>query len=387
MILRFLATLVVASGTAFAHAADPQPLWEIDCASLDIAQEGDKTSVQWIGLSPDGKIVVAQIAYRRVVKGFTGVEYKEYLVAWSSATHKELWRVALGAGGWHPGRRTNAVSERGTILIPSAKREVRFADGKTRGLNLESEIMRLSAYRESGGDGLAWVNRDNVIVAFLNNSWEHFDIVAGTLRFFDNAPTEDPLTLKGRVALQPDQKDFVICAVTVSPDAAYLAVSAGPDRIQDGHLLRLYSLAVGDTVKLTEVATVPKPHRGCIECARFSPDNKTLATGSGDGSIALWDVSKAGKGWKPRATIPAGNFSVSCFAFSPDGRTLATGTWDAKGRPNLWMIDVTGGKLVSSYRFRGEVTEVAYSPDGKLLVTGDSLGLLRVWEAAAIRGD
>ena len=82
------------------------------------------------------------------------------------------------------------------------------------------------------------------------------------------------------------------------------------------------------------------------------------------------------------ATIAAGGFTVSCLAYSPDGRTLAAGTTDERG-PNLFLIDVRGGKLISSRRLAQSVSSVAYSSDGKLLVTGHNLGMVRVWDATA----
>ena len=53
----------------------------------------------------------------------------------------------------------------------------------------------------------------------------------------------------------------------------------------------------------------------------FSPDGRTLATGSDDKTARLWEVASG----KEIATLRGHEFRVYFVAFSPGGRTLATG--------------------------------------------------------------
>src|SRR6478672_10651644 len=74
-------------------------------------------------------------------------------------------------------------------------------------------------------------------------------------------------------------------------------------------------------------------HKGSVLAVSFSPDGKTLASGSRDKTIKLWDV-KSGELKQKRTDHKADVYSV---VFSPKGDMLASGSgdktirlWDAK---------------------------------------------------------
>ncbi len=103
----------------------------------------------------------------------------------------------------------------------------------------------------------------------------------------------------------------------------------------------------------------------------LSPDEHTLASGSMDGSVKLWDVESEAllwSGWHTQGT--------TCLAFSPDGRLLASGGLDATVR--LWEASL--GTPVEDIPHPGPVFSASWSPDGRLLASGDVAGTTRLWE-------
>ena len=67
---------------------------------------------------------------------------------------------------------------------------------------------------------------------------------------------------------------------------------------------------------------------------------------------------------------------ASALAFSPDGKMILSGSW--AGTARLW--DAATGILVKGpLNVRGGVSSVAFSPDGKTILTGGYAGTARLW--------
>jgi WD40 repeat protein len=77
-------------------------------------------------------------------------------------------------------------------------------------------------------------------------------------------------------------------------------------------------------------------HTSWVDSVAFSPDGKTLASGSADDTIRLWDVATG----RPIGNPLTGHTGeVNSVAFSPDGKTLASGSADHTVR--LWDVAYT----------------------------------------------
>ncbi len=185
---------------------------------------------------------------------------------------------------------------------------------------------------------------------------KNLENLSNILRTLQNTPPELQATLF-------EHLESVTC-VAFSPNGNTLA-SGSDDQ----------SIILWDVKKRQPLGEPLTGHKDGVRNVTFSPDGNILASGSLDQSIILWDVKKRQPLGEP---LTKHKNWVWSLAFSPDGNTLASGSedqsiilWDVKKGQSL-------GKPLTGHK--NQVLSVAFSPDGNTLASGSSDQNIVLWD-------
>ncbi len=220
----------------------------------------------------------------------------------------------------------------------------------------------------------------------------------GVIRYWESAT--------GKLAAEPLRISAEITALAISSDGSKLAIGCGNGdpyvySISDRKLI---SPALRHSGRSADQGSPP------VRAIAFHPDGAWLATGRTASIGHVWE-------WLPGKQAPLVHLDyVNSVDFSPDGRRLITGSDDRQAR--IWDLPLScqrGIPLVESNpvlalayldpslvaasprtRISGsqgrpiphwvwEYLCAAFSPDGRLVITGSQDNLARVWEVATGR--
>jgi WD40 repeat protein len=171
--------------------------------------------------------------------------------------------------------------------------------------------------------------------------------------------------------------------VAFSPDDKLLAAGAG-DGSSLSKQLQVWEVSTGRTV------FCPTDLFLQVWGVAFSPDGKLLAAAmglhkpGGVGTIRVWDTAT----WQVVHNLRGHSGRVWSLAFSPDGRRLASAggqmtSNSPPGEVKIWDL-TTGQEVWTLPGTKGAVYGVAFSPDGRRLATASGDGTVKVWDGTSL---
>ncbi len=177
----------------------------------------------------------------------------------------------------------------------------------------------------------------------------------------------DPASGKDLMTLAPD-RGFKVNSLAFSPDGRTLATGLmetkpGVDMTSATKSFNLNEF-FAFTVKLWDVSgqnahelQTLSGHTGNVMAIAFSRDGRTLATGSFDATVKLWDAATG----RELKTLAGHTLAVNAIDFSPDGKFIVSGSED--GSAKLWDVQ-TGELLATLVTLNNGADWLVITPDG-----------------------
>ncbi|MFZ4555279.1 MAG: protein kinase domain-containing protein [Pseudanabaena sp.] len=150
-----------------------------------------------------------------------------------------------------------------------------------------------------------------------------------------------------------------IYSVGISPDGSTIAGGTSEQNIE------LWDFSTGKKLQTL------KGNTGRVYDIYFSPDGKKLVSASDDRKVIIWEV----KTGRILNTLIGHQERVYTAIFSPDGKVVASSGADRTIR--LWNAET--GKMINTLQEKSWVYDVSFTPDGKTLASASKDGAIRLW--------
>ncbi len=344
----------------------PVRLWDLTTGKELASLEGHRTPVLRVAFSADGKRLLSCSPEQRVAHAGGKVEVIPGLVrVWDVATRKPLadyanpsysfvfspdgrfWaylgqdnrlRLMDVAGGKEVaqlpmgGSSDFVFSPDGNLLATTAYGQpIRLYDTAN-----GREVRHLDGQLGAGYPNLHFTPDGKTLACVVRLNWA---TQAGNVRLWDVASGQELWPYAAH-------HDAAACAA-YSPDGKRVLTGG-----KDGSLF-LWEAATGGPLHRLE------DHKDGVSAVAFAPDGKTAASGGGDGQVRLWRVADG----KPLRRLDGPGGAVLALTFSADGKSV----WACGAAGKLQGWNVTGGARGHFVLRENSLHTAAFSADGALL--------------------